>query len=73
MNAIYNAIHNGASTDGATIYVTGLPVCHECAKGIIQSGIKKVVMDSKPRDSWLESCELALSMFDEAGVEYEFI
>lgn len=71
-NAIYNAIHNGANLEGASIFVTGLPVCSECAKAIIQVGIKHVYMDTKPVDSWKESCELALSMFDEAGVEYSF-
>lgn len=71
-NAIYNAIHNGASTDGATMYITGLPVCHECAKAIIQTGIKKVVMDTRPEDNWLESGNLAISMFEEAGIQYEY-
>lgn len=72
-NAIYNAIHNGASTEGATIYVTGLPVCHECAKAIIQTGIKRVVMDSEPEDNWLESGCLAQVMFKEAGVDFTII
>jgi len=71
-NAIYNAIHNGASTEGATIYVTGLPVCHECAKAIIQTGIKKVVMDTRPDLHWLESGNLALEMFVEAGIDFEY-
>lgn len=35
-NVIYNATYNGVSLDGATLYVWGLPVCNECAKGIIQ-------------------------------------
>lgn len=72
MNAIYNAIFNGASTEGATIYVSGLPCCHECAKGIIQTGITRVVMDSRPEDSpepWDESGKLALEMFRESDVE----
>lgn len=71
-NAIYNAIHNGANLEGASIVVTGLPVCSECAKAIIQVGIKYVYMDTKPADTWKESCELALSMFDEVGVNYYF-
>ena len=44
MNVIYNATYNGVSLDGATLYVHGLPACAECAKGIIQVGIKRVVM-----------------------------
>jgi dCMP deaminase len=69
-NAIYNALHNGADVNGDTIYVTGLPVCHECAKAIIQSGIKTVKYNTpiNMEDSWSESCSLALDMFKEAGV-----
>jgi dCMP deaminase len=74
-NAIYNALHNGASTKDCTIYVTGLPVCHECAKAIIQSGIKKVIMDTRPGvdPRWKESANLSLQMFAEAGIKFEFI
>ena len=42
MNVIYNATYSGVSLDGAKLYVYGLPVCSECAKGIIQVGIKEV-------------------------------
>ena len=72
MNAIYNACHTGASLDGATLYVTGLPVCSECAKGIIQVGITKVIMEY-PKDipdSWRESMKTTSSMFLEAGVTF---
>lgn len=74
-NAVYNALHNGTQVLGDTIYVTGLPVCHECAKAIIQVGIKRVVYDTPLRaeDSWFESCSLALSMFDESGVEHQLV
>jgi dCMP deaminase len=72
-NAIYNAIHNGANTNGSTIYVTGLPVCHECAKAIVQTGIKRVVMDSAPQDNWLESGNIALDIFKEAEIEIVYI
>lgn len=70
MNAIYNASLNGTSLKGATIYVHGLPVCSECAKGIIQVGIKKVVLaGSYMKDNWKESCILAENMLKEAGIE----
>ena len=70
MNCIYNACNSGVSLNGATLYVTGLPVCSECAKGIIQVGIKKVVMEY-PKDIpdfWKESVLLTKQMFLEAGV-----
>ncbi|MBA5248401.1 MAG: CMP deaminase [Gammaproteobacteria bacterium] len=70
MNAIYNATYSGTSLDGATLYVHGLPICSECAKGIIQVGIKKVIIKkSKELDNWNESVKLSKQMFDEAGVE----
>jgi dCMP deaminase len=70
MNAIYNATYSGTSLDGATLYVYGLPICSECAKGIIQVGIKKVVVEkSKELDNWNESVQLSKVMFEEAGVE----
>ena len=42
-NAIINAM--GHKLDGCTIYVNLFP-CNECAKAIIQSGIKEVVYES---------------------------
>ena len=70
MNAIYNATYSGVSLDGAVLYVYGLPICSECARGIIQVGIKKVIIEkSKELDNWNESVALSQEMFDEAGVE----
>ena len=74
MNVIYNATYNGVSLDGSTLYVTGLPVCSECAKGIIQTGIKRVVMrcvDVPKR--WNTSFELTIQMLEQAGIEWELI
>lgn len=74
MNAIYNAGLNGISLDGATLYVYGCPICNECAKGIIQVGIKKVVSlrpkDLKSLDRWTQSIKDAKAMFTEAEVMY---
>ena len=41
-NAITKIARSGNNSDGATLYVTDAP-CIECAKLIIQSGIKRVV------------------------------
>jgi len=74
MNVIYNATYNGVCLDGATLYVYGLPVCGECAKGIIQVGIKRVVLrcDNVP-DRWSESFKITQKMFEEAGIEWDFL
>jgi len=74
MNAIYNAAFHGVPLVGATMYVAGLPICSDCAKGVIQVGIKRVVMDAdlnnkKWADSWLKTKK----MFRESKVEYNFI
>ena len=44
MNAIYNAAENGVSLKDSTVYVVGLPVCQECAKGLIQVGVKSCLL-----------------------------
>jgi dCMP deaminase len=74
MNCIYNASYSGVSLDGSTFYVWGLPVCSECAKGIVQVGVKRVIMplqDIPPH--WEESWKLSSQIFEEAGIEWEFI
>lgn len=69
MNCIYNACLNGVSLDGANLYVYGLPVCSECAKGVIQVGIKKVIMQySEAVPTWEESYKITEQMFKEAGI-----
>lgn len=72
MNAILNALYNGSSVVGATLYVHALPVCNECAKAIIQSGIRRVVMDTPINERWQESWEITRTMFHEAGILYDF-
>lgn len=71
MNAIFNASYSGTCLDGSTLYVYGLPVCSDCAKGIIQVGIKKVVVSKscvEKRPHWNESWQLSVQMFKEAGI-----
>lgn len=66
LNAILNS--NGKSLKGARIYVDLFP-CNECAKAIIQSGIKEVVyLYDKYADT---SATIASKrMLDAAGVKY---
>ncbi|PTN08957.1 dCMP deaminase family protein [Mangrovibacterium marinum] len=47
-NAISKVAKSGNSSDGATMYVTSSP-CLECAKLIIQAGIKRVVFTANYR------------------------
>ncbi len=66
LNAILNS-HNG-SVKGCTVYTTLFP-CNECAKAIIQSGIKEVVYyEDKYADT--DGVKASKRMFDSAGVVY---
>ena len=49
-NAITKVAKSGNSSEGATLYITTAP-CIECAKLIIQSGIKRVVYAEEYRKS----------------------
>ena len=66
LNAILN--YRGGSLVGAKIYVSLFP-CNECAKAIIQSGIKTVVYDDD-KYSQTPSTRASKKMFDAAGVRY---
>ena len=66
LNAILNA--NGRDLRGARLYVALFP-CNECAKAIIQSGIKEVVyLSDKYADT--PSTKASKRMLDSAGVKY---
>lgn len=74
MNAIYNATYNGISLNDSTLYVWGLPVCSECAKGVIQVGIKRIVMPKADYpDRWIESFRKSRELFTEARLDWCFI
>ena len=47
-NAITKLARSGNNSDGSTLYVTASP-CIECAKLIIQAGIRRVVYGEKYR------------------------
>ena len=68
MNAILNALYNGSSVVGASIYIHNLPVCQECAKAIIQAGLARVFIDTSVNERWGEAWEISKTMFSESGV-----
>ena len=63
-NAITKVAKSGNSSDGATLYVTAAP-CIECAKLIIQAGIKRVVYSDEYR------LEEGINLLRRAGIEVE--
>lgn len=72
-NAIYNAALEGVSLKNSTIYLTsGLP-CMDCARGIVNSGIKivwcKRVCTTKNKEKWEESQSKSLQLLKECGID----
>lgn len=64
-NAVYNA---NASTEGSILYCTLFP-CNECAKTIIQKGIKEIVYeDDKYHDA--DAWKVSRKILDTAGIKY---
>ena len=63
-NAITKVAKSGNSSEGATLYVTASP-CLECAKLIIQSGIKRVVYRDENRITD------GIDLLRRAGIEVE--
>lgn len=70
-NSILNAARMGISTAGSTMFTQGIP-CSECAKAIIQAGVKRVFLHGRWPDvdspKWKKSNDLTQTMFKEAGV-----
>ena len=67
LNAVLNA--NGRDLRGSKLYVALFP-CNECAKAIIQSGVKEVIYLS---DKYANTPGVCASkrMLDAAGVKYQ--
>ena len=65
-NAITKLARSGNSSDGATMYITDSP-CIECAKLIIQAGIKRVVYSKKYR------LEDGLNLLKRANIVVDYI
>lgn len=65
-NAITKIARSGNNSDGATLYVTDAP-CIECAKLIIQAGIRKVVYGRNYR------LTDGIDLLRRAGIEVIFI
>ena len=73
-NIVSTCARLGVSLKGCTVYVKcvpePLPPCATCARMIIQAGVVKVVYEkAEIPERWKESCDAALEMLNEAGVE----
>ncbi len=65
-NAITKIARSGNNSDGATLYVTDSP-CIECAKLIIQAGIKRVIYSREYR------LTDGIDLLRRAGIDVEYL
>lgn len=79
LNMVVNAVNNGISLKGSTVYVFGLPVCSNCAIPLIQAGVHSIVMcdstegNSKSWSADSPTFKLTKNMLDECGIAISFI
>lgn len=70
LNAICNYRGDNREFSNARIYVQFFP-CNECAKAIVQSGIKEVIyLNSYDHDDHSDEMEASIRIFDKCGVSY---
>jgi Deoxycytidylate deaminase len=69
-NAIYNATRSGVSLLNSRVYITTLPPCVDCARALIQVGVKEVYIeaDSLSSKDWTKDWDVVQEMFKECGV-----
>lgn len=66
-NVVNNAALTGTSLDGATIYMNCPIPCRECAKAIVNSGIKEVVV--RDLEKYPEPGLSGLDIFAKCGIK----
>lgn len=75
-NAIYNACDIGIPLRGTTLYLSGeLCVCADCARAIIQVGIKEVIIPKPNKElypQWYDSNMISVEMMTEAGIKVRY-
>lgn len=75
-NAIVNAARTGVSVKNSKMYLTCAIPCAECAKLIINSGVKEIfcknTQDDVKGDIWIESKKKTIIMFEECRIKVNF-
>lgn len=75
MNAVMSAVKRGVSTNNSSIFVTPLFTCSNCAKHLIQAGVKNVYCyipaDIEISDKWWEDFAVSKELYDCCGVNYK--
>jgi dCMP deaminase len=75
-SAILLAARTGISLAGCTMYTQGIP-CADCARAVIQAGIKEVVLHKQwsfeeGQQKWAESGQRSAQMFEECGIKVRY-
>lgn len=76
-NAIINSALIGTSTKNSTMYMScGVP-CTDCARNIINAGVKEIVCRSDQNvmnnpEKWVKIGKISLQMFEESGVKVRY-
>jgi dCMP deaminase len=74
-NAIYNAARIGIPLAGSTAYSSLCP-CMDCARGLIQSGIQRVVTpepDWEKYELWAPQFKKAEQLYEECNVKLDYV
>lgn len=74
-NAVFNAARIGIPLSGSTCYSTLCP-CMDCARGVIQSGIKRVVCprpDLEKYSLWADQFKKAEILYNECQVRLDYV
>jgi dCMP deaminase len=73
-NAIYNAARIGVPLESCRMYLPWFP-CMDCARAIVQSGIKELIAFEPDllHPKWGTDFQLAVTLFQEAGVSVRFV
>lgn len=71
---VFNAANEGITLKNSTMYVYGVPVCHECSLALISAGVSEVVIPeyngSEFLTKWTESWIRTKENFKEAGISW---
>lgn len=73
-NALYNMARVGIPAKGCKMYTTWGPPCVDCARAIIQSGIKEVICHAENPGSsstrWADSMKVSFDLLQRCGVGF---
>lgn len=73
-NCLYHCCRMGNSANGCIMYCTWGPPCADCARAIVQSGIREVVCHAEFPGStgWETSTKVAADLLERLGVKLRF-